>query len=82
MNQDIYFGLNHSVSEINRNFKIKVNGRNFVGRNMSMLVGVSGLIELVGIELANTLIDRAFDSSDDKIICKLRRGLKITFYYY
>lgn len=36
---------------------------------------------LVGSELANNLLDRAFRSKADKVECKLRRGLKITFYY-
>lgn len=69
-----------TVSEINRNFKIKVNGRNFRGRYFSKLVGVKGLNELVGPELADKLIDRAFREGKDKTECKLRRGLIVRFY--
>ena len=32
--------------------------------------------------LANNLLDRAFDTKGDKCVCKLRRGLKVTFYYH
>lgn len=43
--------------------------------------GFTGFVGLVGSELANNLLDRAFRSKADKVECKLRRGLKITFYY-
>jgi hypothetical protein len=77
-----YDGLKWSVKEINHNFKIKVNGVNFTGKKMNTLVGVSGLINLIGIDLCNILLERAFKSTDDKCICRLRRGLKVTFYNY
>lgn len=79
---NIYNGLNYTTKEINRTFKIKVSGVNFEGKRMNVLVGVSGLIKLVGVELTNKLLNWAFDCQGDKEICKLRRGLKITFYYY
>lgn len=69
-----------SVSEINKNFKIKVNGHNYNGRYLTKLVGVSGLEKLVGQELAFKLIDRAFREGTDVVVCKLRRGLTIRFY--
>ena len=77
----IYNGLTYTTKEINRNFKIKVNG--FVnGKKVNVAVGVSGLINIVGdIELVNRLLNRAFNCIGDKEICKLRRGVKITFYY-
>lgn len=78
----IYDGLRYTTKEINRTFKIKVNGVNFEGDKINIAVGVSGLINLIGVELANTLLNRAFNCMDDKCICKLRRGLKITFYYH
>lgn len=67
-------------SEINANFKIKVNGRNFNGRYMSKLVGVKGLFNLVGEDLGVKLIDRAFNEGKDVTVCKLRRGLTVRFY--
>lgn len=79
---EIYNGLEYTTKEINLNFKIKVNGVNFEGKKLNIAVGVSGLINLVGIEQANKLISRAFSCLDDKCICKLRRGLKITFYQH
>ena len=78
----IYNGLEFSTREINENFKIKVHGINFEGPNMNKLVGVSGLIRLIGVELTNKVLTRAFKSTNDKCECRLRRGLKVTFYYF
>jgi hypothetical protein len=77
-----YEGLNRAVKEINSTFKIKVNGINFTGQKMNTLLGVSGLINLIGVELCNILFERAFNCIGDKCVCKLRRGLKVTFYLY
>ena len=44
--------LQYSTREINRDFKIKVYGYTDEGRKVDMLVGVSGLILLIGIEHA------------------------------
>ena len=72
--------LKYSTREINRNYKIKVSGI-YEGKKVNTLVGVSGLIRMVkDIELINRLLDRAFDCMDDVCICKLRRGIKISFY--
>ena len=73
--------LNFTKKEINKNFKIKVFGYN-EGRKINTLVGVSGLVDLIGMELANKMFDKAFRSMDDKQVCKLRRGIKVTFYVY
>lgn len=77
--EDIYNGLEYTTKEINRTFKIKVNGL-FNGKKINTLVGVSGLIKLIGVEMANKLLRRAFNGKDDKTVCKLRRGIKISFY--
>jgi hypothetical protein len=74
--------LQYSTREINRDFKIKVYGYTDEGRKVDMLVGVSGLILLIGVELANKQIERAYKSGQDKCVCKLRRGLKVTYYYH
>lgn len=72
--------LNYTTRKINRNFKIKVSGM-YGGEKINTLVGVSGLVKLVNdIELTNRLLDRAFASLEDKCVCKLRRGIKISFY--
>lgn len=74
--------LTYTTREINRNFKIKVSGV-YEGKKINTLVGVSGLIRLVNdIELTNRLLDRAFNSTDDKCVCKLRRGLRVSFYVF
>ncbi len=67
------------TTTINANFRIKVSGMTEDGKIHS-LVGVSGLENLIGPELAQKFIDKAFQSLQDKCECKLRRGLKITFY--
>ncbi len=75
--------LKYTTSEINRNFKIKVSG--YVnGKKVNTLVGVSGLIRMLegAIDLINRLLDRAFNCMDDKCVCKLRRGLKVSFYNF
>lgn len=74
--------LNYKTREINRDYLIKVSGT-VDGQRINTLVGVSGLLKIVGdIELTNRLLDRAFSSMDDKCVCKLRRGVKISFYLH
>ena len=76
--------MTYSTAQINRDFRIKVYGYNNSDERLNLLVGVSGLIRLLGEELADTLVKRAFKNSffskGGKIVCKLRRGLKVTFY--
>lgn len=72
--------LKYTTREINHNYRIKVSGV-YDGSKVNTLVGVSGLIKMVNdIELTNRLLDRAFNCLEDKCVCKLRRGLKISFY--
>ena len=75
--------LNYTTAEINRNFKIKVFGV-VNGKKINTLVGVSGLLRLLdgAVDLMNRLLDRAFASKGDKCVCKLRRGLQISFYVF
>lgn len=75
-------GLVYTKREINRNFKIKVSGM-YEGKKLHTLVGVSGLMNLIGdIDLTNRLLERAFNSIEDKCTCKLRRGIRIDFYVH
>lgn len=68
-----------TTTMINDNFRIKVSGvRN--GTKYNTLVGVSGLYNIIGGELADKFIARAFECLDDKKENKLRTGLKVTFY--
>lgn len=80
MNTTIYNGLNFTTRMINLNFRIKISGVDENGKKINTLVGVAGLIKAIGIELANKFISKAFDKGLDKLICKLRRGIKISFY--
>ena len=79
MATSIYNGLEYTTREINRNYKIKVYGM-VDGKKVNKLVGVRGLIELVGVEMANKMLRRAFRCMEDLQVCKLRRGIKISFY--
>ena len=59
--QSIYNGLDYTTKEINRNFKIKVNGI-VNGKKVNVLVGVSGLIKIVGDIYRNVYIERVKDN--------------------
>lgn len=72
--------LNYRTSEINRNFRIKVSGRDANGKHINKLVGVAGAIALIGVEMLNKLLRRAFACMEDVCVCKLRRGIKFSFY--
>ncbi len=65
---------------INANFRIKVYGIDNTGKKINKLVGVSGLISLIGLDLMVKFIGRALKAGLDKCVCKLRRGLQVTFY--
>lgn len=74
-------GLAYSSKDINRNFRIKVSGVDAQERKVHKLVGVAGAIALIGVEMLNKLLKRAFACMDDVCVCKLRRGIKFSFYY-
>lgn len=68
-------------SYINRNYLIKVNGLSPSGDKLNVLVGVSGAIALIGEELFYKFVGRAErDINHDVTHCKLRRGIKFSFY--
>lgn len=70
--------LNYSTREINRTFKIKVYG--YVdGRKVDTLVGVSGLLRLIGVELANKMLAKAFRTADDKQFASCAGALRLLF---
>lgn len=72
--------LNYTTSWINENFRIKVYGRDEQGKRINTLLGVSGIIALIGIELFNKFIERAIKCMEDVCVCKLRRGLQVSLY--
>lgn len=65
---------------VNNNYRIKVYGRTDDGRKVNTLVGCSGLRTLVGNEFFEKFVRRADSSMDDVCVCKLRRGLQVSFY--
>ena len=73
--------LNYTTREINANYRIKVNGVNEEnGKKLNTVVGVSGLLKLIGADLFNKFMERRERCMDDVCVCKLRRGLKVSFY--
>lgn len=73
--------LNYTTREINMNYRIKVFGVNEEnGKKLNTLVGVSGLLKLIGAEMFNKMMARREKCMDDVCVCKLRRGLKVSFY--
>lgn len=86
-NDPIYKGFLYRLKDVNIEYKIKVNFTNrgkyklpeYNGR-ISKLVGIRGLIEFVGIDLANKFISRANKHGQDIEICKMRRGMTIRLY--
>lgn len=73
--------LNYTTREINANYRIKVHGVNEEnGKKLNTLVGVSGLLKLIGADLFNKFMERREKCMDDVCVCKLRRGLKVSFY--
>ncbi len=79
-----------TTSTINANFKIKINGL-VNGKKVNSLFGVSGAMRILEETktydedqemLFHKLLNRAFNSMDDKCVCKLRRGIRISFYRY
>lgn len=71
----------YSTSTVNKTFKLKVNGL-INGKKVNSLYGCSGLIKIIGLEFFNKFCDRAFHCGEDKCVCKLRRGIVVTFYVY
>lgn len=66
--------------EVNRNFRIKVNGYNYIPPSLSKVMRYNGLVEMIGSDLADKLCERALNSLEDVPTSKLRRGLTIRFY--
>jgi hypothetical protein len=72
--------MQYTTKFINQNFRIKVYGRDENGKRINTLLGVSGIIRMIGVELFNKFIRRALDCMQDVCVCKLRRGLQVSLY--
>lgn len=69
------------INQINKAYRIKINGKNYIGQSMSVLVGFQGLAEILeDRKLAEKICERALKSKEDIFIRKLKRGLTIRFY--
>ena len=72
--------LNYTTKEINANYRIKVYGMSHEGKKINTLMGVDGLLNEIGFELFNKFMARREKCMDDVCVCKLRRGLQVSFY--
>lgn len=73
--------MKYDTTFINRNFLLKVYGVDSENRRINRLVGVSGLVGLIGVELTEKFITRALNSKKDSVKWCLRRGLQVTLYF-
>lgn len=73
MNANAYNALRYMT----RDYYVKWQDENC---RRGLLIGVYGLVNRVGEELAVRLYTRALRAKSDKITCKLRRGAIVTFY--
>ena len=71
--------MTYTSKQINRDFRLKVFGF-LEGKKINMLVGVSGLLKLIGEDLMEKQLNRAYKSGMDVTVCKLRRGLQVSYY--
>ena len=72
--------LNCEPKQVVKDWLIKVYGYLEDGSRINKLVGVTGLEQLVGIDRANKMLDRAYRSMADACRCKVYGGIAITFY--
>ena len=72
--------LKYTKRFINAHYRIKVYGMSHEGRKINTLMGVDGLLNEIGFEFFNKFMDRREKCMDDVCVCKLRRGLKVSFY--
>lgn len=73
--------MNKELRFINRDFKIVAQRSNCHGcKRERRLIARSGLIDLLGDEMAIKVVSRAYKQKSDKITIKLRRGITIIFY--
>lgn len=74
--------FNYTSKEINKNYLIKVSGKDAQGNRVNTLVGVAGLLRYIGVERANKYIERANSCLQDVCRCKVYGGLTISFYIH
>lgn len=62
--------MKYDTTFINRNFLLKVYGVDSENKRINRLVGVSGLVGLIGVELTEKFITRALNSKKDSVKCR------------
>lgn len=72
--------MTYTTAQINRDFRMKVDGMTEEGKKLHTLMGCAGILNLIGEEFFEKFLNRAYACMDDKCCCKLRRGIVITFY--
>lgn len=67
----------HTSRDFNRNFIVKI-----YGNGINKAVGFAGYFKIIGDDaLAHKLLQKAADYYEGDVLhCKLRRGIKISFY--
>lgn len=66
---------------INKEFTIKINGKNFEGGSISTSVGITGFREIIdNDQTVENIFRKAIESPLDVYKQKLRRGLTVRFY--
>lgn len=73
--------LNYEPKQIVQDYLIKVYGY-INGQRINKLLGVYGLVELVGYERANKMLDRAYACTSDVQRCKVYGGVQVSFYIH
>ena len=73
--------LNYKPKQIVQDYLIKVYGY-INGQRINKLLGVYGLVELVGYERANKMLDRAYACTGDVQRCKVYGGVQVSFYIH
>ncbi len=69
------------IEWVTKDFNIKVNGRNYVGKCLDQIVTVNKLADILGDDkLAVDTCRKALNSVEDIYKRKFRRGLVATFY--
>jgi hypothetical protein len=73
--------LNYKPKQIVQDYLIKVYGY-INGQRINKLLGVYGLVQLVGYERANKMLDRAYACTGDVQRCKVYGGVQVSFYIH
>lgn len=69
------------IDWVSKEFNIKVNGKNYVGKSLDKIVTVRGLLDILNSQsLAIDTCRKALGSSEDIYKRRFRRGLVVTFY--